>query len=154
MLILAVAALAVSLAVPIVAGARVVPQKSIGKVRIGNSEANLDAKLPDPVQLIRTTGIVSGAPINLWVYSGLKIEFEGGNRVTAVRTTRRFERTARGAGVGTPKKLLRKLHPKIRCGKGKSTICQLGRPNRIGAKATTFELERGRVVSIAVHRVL
>jgi hypothetical protein len=102
MLILAVAALAVSLAVPLVAGARVVPQKSIGKLKVGASEANLDAKLLDPDQLIRTTGIVSGAPINLWLYSGLPIEFEGGNRVTEVRTTRRFERTARGPGVGTP----------------------------------------------------
>ncbi len=107
-----------------------------------------------PDRVIRATSFLTGLPMDIWEYNGLVVEFEGGNTVTAVRTTRVFERTRRGAGIGTPKRLLRKLHPKIRCGKGKTTLCHFGKPNRGGAKATTFELENGRVVEISVWRNL
>ncbi len=153
-MILAVAALAVSLLLPMAAGARVVPQKRIGKVRLGVSQPVLFDKLPEPKRVIRTTSFVSGLIIDIWEYNGLEIEFEDGNVVTAVRTTRVFERTRKGAGVGTPKALLRKLHPKIRCGKGAWTICSMGRPRKGGAKATSFELQSGRVTEISVYRVV
>lgn len=92
--------------------------------------------------------------MDIWEYRGLEIEFEGGNVVTAVTTTRKFERTRRGAGMGTPKWLLRTHHPKVRCGKGKDTFCFLGKPRRAGAKSTMFTLSGGRVIEIAIRRNL
>jgi hypothetical protein len=74
--------------------------------------------------------------------------------VTRIYTTRASERTKKGAGVNTTKKRLRKLHPKIRCGKGRTTVCKFGKANRPGKKSTVFEIQNGRVTSITIFRVI
>ena len=154
MVIFAAAVLCLALLVPSVASGRLIPQKGITKVRLGNSQSKLRERLPTPVQAVRTTGIVSGLPSDIWIYNGLEIEFEGGNTVTRIYTTRVFERTKKGAGVGTPKRLLRKLHPKLKCRKGPSSSCQFGNGRRVGSKLTVFQLRDGRVESITILRIL
>ena len=151
-LLLATVVLGVALLAPLAANARVIPNKSVGKVRLGASEPRLRAILSPPDRNIRTTGLTTGLPLTLWIYKDLEIEFEGGNTVTTITTSRLFERTKKGAGVGTPKWLLRKLHPKLRCGKGRTTSCTLERTTRKVAKGTSFNLEDGRVASITLWR--
>ena len=154
MLLLATIVLGVALLAPVAANARVVPNKSIGQVRLGASEPRLRDALQPPDRNIRTTGLVTGLPLTLWVYKDLEIEFEGGNTVTTIRTSRLFERTKKGAGVGTPKRLLRKLHPKLRCTRGKNATCSMTRTTKRVSKGTTFDLEDGRVTTITVWRFL
>lgn len=151
--ILAAAALCISLVAPTIAGARLVPQKGITKIRLGVPDTRLGDRIPKPDTVVRTTGIVSGLPMTVWVYDDLEIEFEGGNTVTRIYTTRVSERTKKGAGVGTSKRRLRKLHPKIRCAKGPSSFCKFGK-NRPGRKVTVFDLDDGRVSSITIFRVI
>lgn len=151
--ILAAAALCISLVVPTIASARLVPQKGITKVRLGVPDTRLGDRIPKPDTVVRTTGIVSGLPMMVWIYDDLEIEFEGGNTVTRIYTTRISERTRKGAGVNTSKRVLRKLHPKIRCAKGPSSFCKFGK-NRPGKKVTVFDLRNGRVSSITIFRVI
>lgn len=152
--ILSTAALCLALLVPMVANARVVPNKRIGKIALGGNEALLTQRLPAPNTKVRTQSILTGLPMTIWEYNGLEIQFEGGNTVTSISTTRVFERTKKGAGVNTPKRLLRKLHPKLRCGKGKTTLCEFGNKKRAFGKVTTFDVRDGRVFSITVWRVI
>lgn len=114
------------------------------------TQAQLRNTLPTPLQVVRTTGL----PTDLWTFKGLEIEFEGGNTVTRIYTARIFERTKKGAGIGTPKWKLRKLHPKLKCGEGRSTTCRFGKGKRVGSKVTVFELRDGRVQSVTIVRIL
>lgn len=152
LLLLAILALAAALLAPLAANARVVPHKSIGQVRLGLSESKLRDRISQPDRVVRTTGIISGLPTTIWELKGLEIEFEGANTVTKITTTRVFERTKKGVGVGTPKRLVRKLHPAFRCGKGKTTTCRLSRNTKKVSKGTWFEIANGRVASITMWR--
>ena len=152
LLILGVLALGVALLAPLAASARIVPQKGVGIVRIGAVEGPITDRLPPPTSLVRTQSPSAGLSTTIWTYNGLELHFEGGNRVTRIVTTRVWERTKKGAGIHTRKGLLRKLHPKLRCAKGKTSKCRFGNPKKGQGRLTTFDLEDGVVTSVTISR--
>jgi hypothetical protein len=87
-------------------------------------------------------------------YRGLRVIFQGLDRVTAVQTTRPAERTASGLGVGSTLARVRARMPRARCARaGALTVCTLGRA-LAGHRVTDFVVRGGRVIRVNVGIVI
>lgn len=134
------------------ASPRIVVQKSIAGVALGMTKAQVRAKLGPPPTEHRGTNV-----FGRWtefVYARVSVTFQSGSRVTAVRTTSRRERTARGVGPGSTEAQLRARVAGIRCRTGSGfRHCWVGRflPGKV---VTDFGIRRGRVASVLVGYVL
>lgn len=131
------------------AEARITVNRGIGDVGLGMTAA----------EVRRTLGrasleTVSGRSRNL-VYRrrALVVTLVGG-RVVIVATRSRRERTRSGVGVGSTRAVVRSRLRGERCGtKAGVAFCRVGSV-RPGRRSTTFQLERGRVVTVTIARGL
>ena len=146
-------ALAVSiaalLALPASAGAYVHIDQGIAGARLENSQAQVKAALGEP-KLVKT-GSNDPGPFTVFYYEGgVRVTFQGNETVTAVSTTGRGDRTAKGIGVGSTEKALRAKHKGLRCeGSGEFRACF--REAQInGPRVTSFQIRNGRIWRMTV----
>lgn len=146
----ALAAVALAAAVP--ASAAIVPQHGIGGVRVGQTEAKVRALKGSPVRVVERRNEF-GRQRQL-LYRGLTVTLQGGRRVTAVSTRVPAERTATGAGVGTPEARLVASVRGLRCRTfGGFRSCVLG-VEEPGRRVTAFAIRRGAVRQVLIGIVI
>jgi|GEM_PF-2050584 len=146
------AAAAAGLALPAAASAVIVPQHSIGGVRIGYTAVQtVDAAGP-PVAV--DTGRNDFGRYVRYRYRGFTVTFQGARRVTAVSTRSTLQRTRGGVGVGTTEAVLRGRVRGVRCSTyGDVRACVVGQ-ELPGRRVTFFALRDGRVIQVTVGIVI
>lgn len=131
------------------AEATIALQHGIGGVRLGWTAAQVQAAKGDPV--VMRAGRNEFGTFRQLVYRGLTVTMQGGDRVTAVSTRSRAERTNRGVGVGSTRAALRAAHPAVRC--PDSFHCVVGREEP-GRTVTAFLTRAGVVRQVTVGYVI
>jgi hypothetical protein len=137
----------------------IVPQRSIGTVRLGIGRASVRRRLGPPVHIRRLSESESCRPILAWSYParGLRLEFRkrhGMFVVGSITTTSKAMRTIEGAGVAVSERdLTRKLRG-IRCvpAEADGRYCALG-SGELGHRQTVFQIRSGRVIRVTVFLV-
>ena len=148
----ALAALA-ALALPAAAPALIQVDKGIAGARLDNTRAEVRAALGKPART--RSGTNDFGPWLRYEYrGGIHVLFQGRVRVSAVTTTGRGDRTARGVGVGSTEAAVRRRVRGVRC----ETIvgsrsCHTGRFTA-GEIITDFLLRDGKVWRVSVGRVI
>jgi hypothetical protein len=146
------AALAATLAAAAVvsspAGATIHPQSSIAGVKLGMTQAEVIGVQGAPTTI--ETGNNEFGHFTVFRYFRLKVTFQGDTNVTAVKTSRRSERTPRGVGVGSTRAEVLANVLKVKCSKNE---CHRGKflPGR---RVTVFPLFHGRVTSVLIGFVI
>ncbi|HWH13135.1 MAG TPA: hypothetical protein VNT51_00195 [Miltoncostaeaceae bacterium] len=146
------AAAAAGLALPAAASAVIVPQHSIGDVRIGYTAVQtVDAAGPPLV--VNTGRNIFGRYVQ-YRYRGFSVNFQGARRVTSVSTRSTLQRTRGGVGVGTTEAVLRSRIRGVTC----STFsgfrnCVLG-VEEPGRRVTAFAMRNGRVAQVTIGIVI
>ena len=140
------AGLALTAAAP--AGATIVPQRSIAGVELSMAKPQVRGVLGEPNNVVQGTNKFGAYTI--FEYRRLRIVFQGRTNVTAIRTTRRNERTVHGIGVGSTRAEVRENVARVRCGRRQ---CVRGRflPGR---RVTVFRLVRGKVAQVIIGFVI
>jgi hypothetical protein len=152
-LAVAVALAAAALSLTPTAGARIDVQRGIAGIQLGTTKAQVRAQLGRPIRIRTGTN-----PFGRWtelVYPRVTVSFQSGNRATAVRTSSRLERTARGVGPGSTEAQVRARVARVRCRteSGGLRHCWVGRflPGRV---VTDFRIRNRRVSSVLIGYVL
>ena len=138
---------------PAAASALIQVDRGIAGARLGNTRAEVRAALGTP----RSTrsGTNDFGPFLEYRYrGGIVVTFQGRRRVSAVSTSGRGDRTARGVGVGSTEAAVRARVAGVRCETiAGSRSCHTGR-FRAGERVTDFILSAGRVTRVSVGFVL
>lgn len=140
------------LAFPAASSAIIQFDKGIGGARVGNTPAQVRAALGKPGKTVN--GSNDFGPFLEYRYAGLRVTFQGRQRVSGVTLTGPGDRTSKGAGIGTTEKRLKALHHNLRC----QTFfgdrhCHTGR--FVGGRIVTdFEVRKGKVFRVTVGRVI
>ena len=130
----------------------IVVQQGIRSVELEMTRAQVRAKLGAPVKVNRGTN--EFGPWVEFVYSGLRVNFQGGRTVTAVSTAAHSQRTAGGVGPGSTEARVRARIRGVRCRtEFGSRHCWVGRflPGR---RVTDFFIRNGRVTRVTVGFVI
>jgi hypothetical protein len=146
------AALVGALAIPTSAGAVIVPQHGMAGVRLGQTTIKVRAVAGKPVRVVRGTNELG--PFTEFRYRGFTVNFFAGNRVTAVSTRSRAQRTSGGIGVGSTEAELTAAIPAAKCTTASGfRSCTLGvfEPGKI---VTDFSIRSGKVRSVLVGFVI
>jgi hypothetical protein len=149
--VLAVACLA-GLVLAAGAPAAIVVQKSIAGVQLRMTKTQVRATLGAPSRI--RTGTNDFGPYTEFVYPAVRVTFQGGLRVSGLRTTSRAQRTARGVGPGSSEAQVRARVAGVRC-RTESGFrhCGVGR-FLAGRIVTDFHIRRGRVSAVVIGYVL
>jgi hypothetical protein len=131
------------------AGAAIVPGKSIAGVKLGMTQGQVTGVLGAPAQTQH--GMNEFGSFTVFRYTRLQVTFQGDVTVTAVKTTRKSEKTPHGVGVGSTKAELKAGVTKLKC--ITKSLCQKGR-SLPGARVTVFRLFHGKVTSVLVGFVI
>jgi hypothetical protein len=153
MRVLAVIAGAIAiLAVPSPAGATIVPQRGIAGIKLQMTKAQVRAKLGRPLMMVN--GRNDFGRYTTFHYPRVTVSFQGGVKVSSMRTTSRAERTAAGVGVGSTEAMVKAHARHVVCKtESGSRQCVVGKflPGRT---VTAFALKHGRVTSVVVGIVI
>ena len=130
------------------AGATIHPQSSIAGVQLGMTQADVIGVQGAPPTI--ETGTNEFGHFTVFRYFRLKVTFQGDTNVTAVKTSRRHERTPHGIGVGSTRAQVLANVLKVTCTKNE---CHRGKflPGR---RVTVFPLFHGRVTSVLMGFVI
>jgi hypothetical protein len=152
-LILAAAAAALAAILVAPAGGRVVVQRGIAGVTLQMTRDQVRDVLGKP-RGVKNGRNTFGRYIE-YRYPALRITFQGLQTVTAISTSRRSERTARGIGVGSTRAQVRSRVAGVRCRFAiGAQFCYVGliRPGR---RVTLFQFnDRNRVNRVQVGFVV
>jgi hypothetical protein len=144
---------AASLVAPTSAGAIVQLDRGIAGARLGNTKAEVRTALGQPRRV--RNGTNDFGPFTVFVYAGgIRVTFQGGNRVTGVTTTGLGDRTRAGVGVRSTEAAVQQRVPGVDCETfGTTRICQRGE-GLPGQRVTAFFLRNGRVTRVTVAIVI
>lgn len=135
------------------ANAKIVPQSAIAGVRLGMTQAQVQSQLGKPLGMEHKQNEF-GSYTRFNYFGNLIIDFQGNATVTAVSTTGKTERTARGIGVGSTKAQVLRLVSGVRCETGSGFAhCYIGSFTP-GKRVTDFRLSRGRVARVTIGFVI
>jgi hypothetical protein len=152
-LTLTAAVLLAPLGAPAAAEALVQVDRGIAGARLGNTRAEVRAALGSP-ESIRSGTNPFGRFVRYRFRGGITVLFQGRREVSNVSTTGRGDRTARGVGVGSTERAVRRRVRGVRCETiGGTRSCHTGRFTA-GEIITDFLLRRGKVVRVTVGRVI
>jgi hypothetical protein len=149
---LAVLSVAV-LAFPPDAGALVQIDKGIAGARLNNTKAQVKAALGNPNKIV--TGTNDFGPFTVFKYrGGIRVSFQGNQKVTGVFTRGRGDRTVGNVGVGSTEGAADAL-PGVTCETfpGGSRSCHTG-TFAAGTRVTDFLIRNGRVKRVTVAFVI
>jgi hypothetical protein len=150
---LILAACAAFLVLPATAEGMIQVDKGIAGARINNTKAQVRAALGTPASVKHGTNEF-GAFSEFRYRGGIRITFQGGSRVSGIDTTGLGDRTARGVGVGSTERAVRRKVSGVRC----ETLagvrsCHTG-DFLPGKRVTDFHLRNGRVTRVTVGIVI
>jgi len=139
-------AFAVLLVAAPAAGARIVVGKGIAGVRLSMTSHQVRQVLGTPPTIHH--GHNDFGAFTQYVYPGrrLRVTFQSGNRVTAVATTSKTQKTDAGVGVGSSKSDVQTNVPHVHCS---GSICQVGQ-SLPGHRVTAFFLNQARTKVVRV----
>ncbi|MBD0281519.1 MAG: hypothetical protein ICV69_04895 [Thermoleophilaceae bacterium] len=151
--LLAAVVVAVSVVAPSSASALIQIDRGIAGARLGNTKAQVRAALGQPRRVVN--GRNEFGPFTQFRYAGgIIVTFQSGNTVTAVQTTGLGDRTARGVGVRSTGRAVRRRVPGLRCtASGNLRICETG-TGLPGQRVTAFFIRSGRVFRVTVAFVI
>jgi hypothetical protein len=147
-----IAAAALAAAVAASADAAIVPQKGIAGVSIAMTQGQVRAALGKPSAVKH--GSNDFGKYTQFRYPGLEVNFQGNTAVTDISTTRRSERTASGAGVGSTEAQVKAKVKGVKCATDSGfRHCYLGK-FRAGHRVTDFSIRSGKVYRVDVGLVV
>ena len=147
------AAVLAALALPVSAGATIVVQKGMAGVRLGMSQARVQAILGEPLRIVHGTNDF-GAYTELRYPHRVRVTFQGDVAVTAISTTGTFERTSKGIGVGSTEAEVQAKIARVNCETYAGfRQCYVGSFTP-GARVTAFDIKAGRVTRVLVGFVI
>jgi len=129
--------------------------RGIAGARLQNTKAQVKTALGQPARVVNGSNEF-GNFTQFRYAGGIQVTFQSGNRVTAVQTTGRGDRTARNVGVGsTLSAVMNRVPGLANCvpvGAGRR-ICSTG-AGLPGERLTDFFLRNGRVTRVVVGFVI
>ncbi len=149
----AIAIAATALVLTPIASATIVPQRSMAGISLGMSRMQVTRLAGKPLRAEHRSNEFGS--LSRLVYAGsITVDFQGNRTVTAISTTGRRERTARGLGVGSTRADVQRLVPGIRCETTAGFAhCYVGRFEP-GRRVTDFRLSYGVVTRVTVGFVV
>ena len=145
---------AAALLAPPAASALIQVDRGIAGARLGNTKAQVRAALGNPNRIQNGTNEFGSFTVFHYA-GGIRVTFQSGNRVTAVQTTGRGDRTRRNVGVGSTLSAVMNRVPQlancIPIPGGR--LCQTG-AGLPGERLTAFFLRNGRVTRVVVGIVI
>jgi hypothetical protein len=145
-----IAVLALAVAAP--AWTAIVVQRGIAGLELQMTKAQVRAKLGTPTKV--KTGKNEFGRFTQFVYPRVTVLFQGGSRVTALRTFSRAERTAAGVGVDSREAAVKAKVAGVKCESvSGARHCYVGKflP---GKRITDFSIRGGKVTSVVVGFVV
>ena len=146
--------LVAALAAPPTAGALIQLNRGIAGVRLNNTKAEVRAALGKPRRVIH--GMNDFGAFTRFRYTGrIDVIFQSGNRGTSVTTRGLGDRTARGVGVGSRERTVKRRTPGVKCETfiGGIRSCHTGTFGA-GTRVTDFRIRNNRVTRVTVARVI
>jgi hypothetical protein len=144
---------AILLVLPASAGAMIQVDKGIAGARIGNTRAEVRAALGTPGTVKHGTNDF-GAFTEFRYAGGLRVDFQGNTKVTSVTTTGRGDRTARGVGVGSSERSVRRKVAGVKCETTAGTRSCHTHDFLPGKRVTDFTIRHKRVTRVTVGIVI
>ena len=143
----------VLLVIPASADAMIQIDRGIAGARIGNTRSEVRAALGTPNR-VRTGTNDFGSFTEYRYRGGIRVLFQGGTSVSSVSTTGLGDRTARGVGVRSTERAVRRKVPGVTCQTtGGFRSCHTG-DFLPGKRVTDFAIRNGRVTRVTVGIVI